>query len=194
VTNPNEPEQVSPGTIEVIYNHVYFYSEIYSEKCPAFIKAVLDADKNITEHHVTYQVGQGRDPLVLYVQSPGGDIFSSLSLSDWIVDYAQKRKIHSVVSGVCASGATLLSIVCPKRYMFRNSFMMIHQMSSEMWGTYEESKSQMKFMDMAMDSMVKIYTRHSKMTEEEVKEMLKTDTWFNAEQCLELGLIDEILS
>jgi len=70
--------------------------------------------------------------------------------------------------------------------------MMIHQLSSIFWGTYEEFKDQEVLLDMAMDRMAAFYAAHTKMTEKKVRKLLQRDSWFSAEQCVELGLVDEI--
>ena len=38
-----------------------------------------------------------------------------------------------------------------------------------------------------------IYDEHTKIPKKKLKEILKHDLWFDAETCLEYGLIDEII-
>ena len=44
-----------------------------------------------------------------------------------------------------------------------------------------------------MEHLKKYYVKNTKMTEEEIVEQLRKDTMWNAEKCLEKGLVDEIL-
>ena len=46
---------------------------------------------------------------------------------------------------------------------------------------------------MLMDHLKKIYIDNTKLTNDELDEMLKHDLSWNAELCLEKGLVDEII-
>ena len=71
--------------------------------------------------------------------------------------------------------------------------MLIHQLSSGMWGKYEEQKDQMQNNDLLMDIIKDVYNKHTKIPKRKLREMLKRDLWFDAETCLEYGLVDEII-
>jgi len=77
--------------------------------------------------------------------------------------------------------------------MSENSYMLIHQLSSGIWGKYDDIKDEMKNLDMLMEKITSLYQRHTKLPEEKLKEILTHDLWFSAEQCLEYGLVDKIL-
>ena len=46
---------------------------------------------------------------------------------------------------------------------------------------------------MAMKTLTAFYVAHSKLNEDDVVALLKRDSWFNAQECLEKGFVDEIL-
>ena len=104
-----------------------------------------------------------------------------------------KTPVHSYIDGSAASAATLISVVAKKRFIFPNSFMLIHQLSSAMWGNYEAMKDEMENLDLIMGKIKKIYKEHTNMSARQITEILKRDKWFEAEKCLELGLVDEIV-
>ena len=101
--------------------------------------------------------------------------------------------VHTYIDGSAASAATLISVVAKKRFIFPNSFMLIHQLSSSMWGNYESMKDEMENLDLIMGKIKKIYKEHTNMNMRQITEILKRDKWFEAEKCLELGLVDEIV-
>ncbi len=72
--------------------------------------------------------------------------------------------------------------------------MLIHQLSSGMWGKYEELKDDMENNERLMETIRDIYTRHTKIPKKKLNEILKHDLWFDSDTCLEYGLVDEIIS
>ena len=86
-----------------------------------------------------------------------------------------------------------MSVVAEKRYIHKNSFMFIHQLSSGMWGNYEALKDSMENCDILMETIRNIYVKHTKIPKKQLNDILKRDLWFDAETCLKYGLIDEII-
>ena len=43
-----------------------------------------------------------------------------------------------------------------------------------------------------MKHIKNIYKKHTQIPEDEMKEILKHDLWWNATKCIEYGLIDEL--
>jgi ATP-dependent protease ClpP protease subunit len=63
-----------------------------------------------------------------------------------------------------------------------------------MWGKFEEFKDEMENLEMFMDRIRDIYLKNSKMSKKQVTDFLKREKYFDAKTCLELGLIDEIVT
>ena len=118
-------------------------------------------------------------------------MFAGLSAVDTI--QASNVPVCTLVEGCAASAATLMSIVGTRRAIRKNSFMLIHQLSSGMWGKYEEQKDQMQNNDLIMEVIKGLYDKHTKIPKKKLREILKRDVWFDAETCLEYGLVDEIV-
>ena len=71
--------------------------------------------------------------------------------------------------------------------------MLIHQISSAMWGKFEEMKDDMKNSELLMDTIIKIYEEHTRIPRSELENILKRDIWWDAKTCLDYGLVDEII-
>ncbi len=71
--------------------------------------------------------------------------------------------------------------------------MMIHQLSGGIWGNYEIIKEEYENMELLMTCIKKIYLEHTKIPESDLIEILKHDTYLNAEECVKYGLVDEIV-
>ena len=122
----------------------------------------------------------------------GGDLFSGFAAVDTIETI--KTPIHTYVQGSVASAATLMSICGKKRFMYKNSLMLIHQISSSMlYGKYHEFLDEVENQNLLMEKVKDIYKKKTKLKEKQLNEMLQHDLWLTADQCLEFGLIDKIL-
>ena len=71
---------------------------------------------------------------------------------------------------------------------------MIHQLSSAMWGKYSEFKDEIENLDKFMAMIKKIYKQYTKLPMNKLDEILKHDLFFNSEEALSYGIVDEILS
>lgn len=179
-------------TVETIDNHIYFYADVDSDRCLAMIRAIRELDTRLRNERGSR--GLPADfpltPIWLHVQSDGGGLFAGLAMADQLAQI--ESPIYSIVEGVCASAATLIALSCTRRYILPSAFMLVHQLSSFKWGKYEEFKDEMVLLDMAMARLVAFYEKRTRLQEADIREMLKRDTWMDAQTCLELGFVDEI--
>ena len=171
-------------------NRLYFYSEVSRTKVLQLNKEIRNL--NIDIAHTTNILGlDEKAKIYLHINSFGGSVFAGLAA----VDYIKKSEVPivSVIDGSAASAATLMSMVAKERYMHEHSFMLIHQLSSGLWGKYEELKDDMKNNDLLMKTIKGLYQEHTKIPKTKLNQILKHDLWFDAKTCLKYGLVDEII-
>lgn len=187
-------EYSDPLTVERINkNHVYFYSGVDTDRGLALMQEIREADSELREEHLSRSLGEDfpLTPIWLHIYSGGGEIFAGLAIADQLKQI--KTPIYSIVEGYCASAGTLISLACTKRFIQPSSFMMIHQLSGMVWGTYEELKDDMHIRDMLMGLLVTFYSERTTMSIDTVSELLQRNSWFNAQECIERGLVDGIV-
>lgn len=179
-------------TVETFDNHVYFYADVDSDRCLAMIKTIRDLDSRLRNERATRNVPSdvGQTPIWLHIQSGGGNLFAGLATADQLA--CIKTPVYSVIEGICASAATLLSLSCRRRYIMPSGFMLIHQFTSVHWGTYEEFVDEMQLQNMLIELLVEFYAARTKLTKKRVRQILKRDSWYSASQCVEVGLVDEV--
>lgn len=175
--------------VDVSDNTIMFYGEVNEKNAKLLNRAIRTLDKELQIFTLKY--GCGSPPIKLFINSYGGSVFSGFSIMDTIKSC--KTPVYSYIDGSAASAATLISVVAKKRFIFPNSFMLIHQLSSSMWGNHEALKDEMENLDLIMERIKKIYKEHTNMSTRQITAILKKDKWFEAEVCLELGLVDEIV-
>jgi ATP-dependent protease ClpP protease subunit len=183
------PFDPTPKGIEVDENKIYFFCNVGEREVLELVKTIRHLD--IEMQYLSLRLSIPPVPIELHIHSGGGDIFAGLAATDAIMKC--KTPIHTYVEGSVASAATLMSIAGDKRYISKNAFMLIHQLSSFMvHGKFEEFKDEMKNQESLMESIKNIYLKRTNMTKKKMEELLRHDLWLNAQECIKLGLVDEI--
>ena len=179
-----------PRGVESDENRVYFYSNVGEKEIFELVKILRALD--IEMQALSLRLGVKQIPIQLHIHSGGGDLFSGFAAVDTIASL--KTPIHTYVQGSVASAASLMSICGTKRFMYKNSLMLIHQISTSMlYGKYHEFLDEIENQNLLMEKVKDIYQEKTNLTEAQLDEMLQHDLWLTADQCLEYGLIDKIL-
>jgi ATP-dependent protease ClpP protease subunit len=179
-------------TVETVDNHIYFYADVDSDRCLALIRAVREADSSLRSEHLSRGMeGMPQTPIWLHIHSYGGDLFAGFSVADQLAMI--KTPIYSVIEGICASAATLISMSCVKRYILPSSFMLIHQLSGMKWGTHEQFKDEMTLQNKAMERLVEFYAAKASISADEIRNMLTRDYWMDAATSIQMGFVDAML-
>ena len=175
--------------VQIGRNRIYFYSEVTRAKNLELNKNIATMSNTLYNRGQSLQVDSGR--IFLHINSFGGSVFAGMSSVDYILN--SKVPITTVIDGCAASAATIMSVVGHHRVMHKHAFMLIHQISSAMWGKFEEMKDDMKNSELLMETIIRIYEEHTRIPRSELKEILKKDIWWDAKTCLDYGLVDEII-
>lgn len=183
----SDSKEYSP---QITTNQLYFYDDVTRTSIYNLNRNLESLSKSLLFLTINYNLEQ-MPPIDLFISSDGGEVFSAFSAVDRIKN--SKVPVHSYVEGGVASAATLLSVVAHKRYMRQNAFMLIHQVSSGVWGNFQQIQDEMQNLELIMKYIKSIYMQHTKFTSEELDNILKKDIYLDAQQCLEKGLVDEII-
>ena len=175
--------------VQIGRNRIYFYSEVNRAKNLELNKNIAAMANTLYNRGQSLEVDPGR--IFLHINSFGGSVFAGMSSVDYILN--SKVPVTTVIDGCAASAATIMSVVGHHRVMHKHAFMLIHQISSAMWGKFEEMKDDMKNSELLMDTIIKIYEEHTRIPRSELKDILKRDIWWDAKTCLDYGLVDEII-
>ena len=174
------------GMVNTVGNRIYFYSGVATAPILDLNKALMELSGKLLG-----EFGEDAPPIRLHINSLGGYIYDAMAGVD-AIDRCPVP-VYTVIEGVAASAATLMSVHGAKRYITKNSYMLIHQLSSVLWGKYEELKDDMENSKVFMERIRKIYKDYTEVPDDKLNEILKHDLWWDAEQCLEYKLVDEIV-
>ena len=178
--------------------------DIYSRLLKDRIVFLGEGVNSVTANLVCAQLLflEAEDPkkdICLYINSPGGSVHDGLAIADTMNFIS--CDVSTMCMGMAASmGAFLLSAGTEgKRFMLPTATVMVHEVSAGTQGKahdMEASFEHTKYLNSIL--MEKMYGRLNPAYRENVslddfKQMAKLDTWLNAEQALEMGLVDKII-
>jgi len=175
---------------------------------------VIMLDTEVSEHIASLIVSQllyleSEDPdkdISLYINSPGGSVTAGLAIYDTMQFI--KPDVHTIVIGQAASmGSFLAQAGAPgKRFVLPESRTMIHRVSSGTRGTsgsvhvqdlqFEDAKRSFEESKRINQRLTELYVRHNTAGKsyEELYEAMKFDTFLSAQQAVDFGLADKILT
>jgi len=183
----NTSPSSSGSVTKIIENNLYFYGDITEANILELNAALHELDKKLSVTNVFLDI---RPIINLHINSYGGSLFAGLATVDVIRNL--NSEVHSYVEGAAASAATIISVACTKRFIGKYSKMLIHQLSSGLYGKYNELEDDMVNNKHLMATIKSIYKEYTTIPMKKLDEILKHDLWFDSKTCLEYGLVDDI--
>ena len=175
--------------ISVQDNKIYFYSGVNRNACSELNKKISELEAKAITLSNTLTIE--KPPIKLFINSGGGTIVSGIASMDTII--RSKVPVWTYVDGFSASAATFMTVVGDRRFMSRNSYMLVHQLSTTFWGTYSNFEDEKQNLDLMMKNIKNVYKEYTKIPMKKLNEILKHDLMWDAKTCLEYGMIDEII-
>jgi ATP-dependent Clp protease, protease subunit len=129
----------------------------------------------------------------IYINSPGGDIYSGLAIYDTIQFI--KPDVATICCGVAMSMGSLLLTggAKGKRMSLPNSRILIHQPSAGFEGQSTDIEIHAREILKTRARIDEIYAQHTGHSISEVHRDMERDRFFSAEAAAEYGLIDRVL-
>jgi ATP-dependent Clp protease protease subunit len=140
---------------------------------------------------------ESQDPekdISIYINSPGGSIHAGMAIYDTMQFI--KPQVQTICCGIAMSmGSLLLTAGAPgKRMALPNSRILIHQPSAGFEGQSSDIEIHMNEILKTRKQIDELYAHHTGRTIEQVHEDMERDRFFTAEQAVEYGLIDRVIS
>ncbi len=140
---------------------------------------------------------EAQDPdkdIYFYINSPGGVITSGLSMFD-TMNYIKPDIVTICIGQAASMGAFLLSSGTKgKRYSLPNSRIMIHQPSGGAQGQSTDIQIQAQEIQRLKDTLNQIMAENCGKKAEELEVDTERDNFMSAQEAVEYGLIDKILT
>ena len=187
---PYVVEQTSRG--ERSYD---IFSRLLNDRIIVLSDEVNDATASLVVAQLLYLEAQDPEKdISLYINSPGGSVTAGFAIYD-TMQYI-KCDVSTICMGMAASmGAFLLSAGAKgKRYALPNSDIMIHQPSGGAQGQATEIEITAKHIIQTKAKLNKILAENTGKPVEVIAQDTERDNFMSAEEALEYGLIDKVIS
>ena len=190
--NPNEAKIIRESSCG--YHLIPIQDEMLSHREVELVGEV-DADSaNALIRQLRYL--QREDPgawVTLYINSPGGSVDSGMALYD--VMQAVSCPIRTVCVGLAASMAALLFVSGAERGMPPHSRLMIHDpLIVQTGGSALKLKAVSDDLMETRQIIARVIAEHSGKSTDEVLAKTASDSYFRAEEAIEFGLADQIIT
>ena len=170
------------------------YSRLLKERI-IFLGGGIDDDvANLVIAQLLYLEGEDPDKdIMLYVNSPGGDLIASLAIYD-TMQYV-RPDIATICAGLAASGGALVLAggTKGKRSSLPYSRIMIHQPWGGAQGMTSDIDIQAREFLKMRSLMNEILSRHTGQPLERIERDTDRNFWMSAGDAKEYGIIDQVI-
>ena len=170
------------------------YSRLLKERIIFLVGPVNDIVASLITAQLLFLESENpKKEISFYINSPGGLVTSGLGIYDTM------QYIKPPVSTLCIGQASsmgsflLASGEKGKRFSLPNSRIMVHQPSAGYQGQATDIEIHAKEILALKDRLNKIYSKHTKKSESEIKKALERDNFMTPTEAKSFGLIDEVV-
>lgn len=171
---------------------IYLYDNIDGDKRDWWTGEVIESMTSSKYIQKVLEQNRTAQNINVYINSNGGSVKEGLGIYNQLKRHPAQKNIY--IDGFACSIASVIAMAGDKVIMGNNALMMIHHASVAAWGNAEELRKAANDLEVIDKASCSSYLSKAgdKLTEEKLTELLDNQTWLNAQQCLEYGLIDEI--
>ena len=170
------------------------YSRLLKERIIFLVGPVNDNVSTLVTAQLLFLESENpKKEISFYINSPGGLVTSGLGIYD-TMQYIKPPVSTLCIGQASSMGSFLLAAgEKGKRFSLPNSRIMVHQPSAGYQGQATDIEIHAKEIMSLKDRLNKIYAKHTKRSEEEIKKALERDNFMSPEEAKKFGLIDEVV-
>ncbi|MDE2442179.1 MAG: ATP-dependent Clp endopeptidase proteolytic subunit ClpP [Betaproteobacteria bacterium] len=128
----------------------------------------------------------------MYINSPGGVVTAGLAIHD-TMQYIRPRVSTVCIGQACSMGSFLLAAGEPgMRIALPQARIMVHQPSGGARGMASDIEIQAREILRLRKRLNSLYSKYTGKSIEEIDTALDRDTWLDAEEAKEFGLVDKV--
>jgi len=144
----------------------------------------------INAQMVKSQLPSTGEPIMVKIHSEGGSVFEGFAIYDALAAYQGQKT--AVIESSAFSIASFIPMACDQIEITPNGYMMLHNPYVGVEGDDEELAKQSQLLGQLKTNMVNAYVQRTGKPEEEIRAILKQETYLNAEEAVALGFCDRI--
>ena len=170
------------------------YSRLLKERLISLVGPVNDNVATLVTAQLLYLESENpKKEISFYITSAGGLVTSGLGIYD-TMQYIKPPVSTLCIGQASSMGSFLLAAgEKGKRFSLPNSRIMVHQPSAGYQGQATDIEIHAKEILTLKERLNKIYAKHTKKSEHEIKKALERDNFMTPTEAKEFGLIDSVV-
>ena len=170
------------------------YSRLLKERIVFLVGPVNDSVTTLVIAQLLFLESENpKKEISFYINSPGGLVTSGLGIYD-TMQYIKPPVSTLCIGQASSMGSFLLAAgEKGKRFSLPNSRIMVHQPSAGYQGQATDIEIHAKEILALKDRLNKIYSKHTKKSEPDMKKALERDKFMTPAEAKQFGLIDEVV-
>jgi ATP-dependent Clp protease, protease subunit len=170
------------------------YSRLLKERIIFLVGPVNDSVSTLITAQLLFLESENpKKEISFYINSPGGLVTSGLGIYD-TMQYIKPSVSTLCIGQASSMGSFLLAAgEKGKRFSLPNSRIMVHQPSAGYQGQATDIEIHAKEIMALKERLNKIYSKHTKKSEDQIKKALERDNFMSPNEAKEFGLIDEVV-
>jgi len=170
------------------------YSRLLKERIVFLVGTVNDSVASLIIAQLLYLESENpKKEISFYINSHGGLVTAGLGIYD-TMQYIKPPVSTLCIGQASSMGSFLLAAgEKGKRFSLPNSRIMVHQPSAGYQGQATDIEIHAKEILALKKRLNKIYSKHTKKSEDEIKKALERDKFMTPTEAKDFGLIDEVV-
>jgi ATP-dependent protease ClpP protease subunit len=185
VSGKNEDDDEEFDVVKVTGNEMYYYGEINNENTLEFVEKFKKLEQQLLR--ISAEILNYEPEIRVHICSEGGDLFCGFSLMNLLEK--SRVRVVTIAQGACCSAATFMLLGGAKRHIARNAYILIHQLSSGMWGKYEEMKDEIRTCEKFMKMIRQTYMSKTDIPEKKLDRLMKRDIYLEPSKAIKHSIV-----
>lgn len=148
-------------------------------------------DDEVTPQVFQDELSQGKGPINLWLNSPGGDCVAASRIYTMLMNYPDDVNVK--IDGIAASAASVIAMAGTKVSMAPTAMIMIHNPLTIVGGQKEDLDQAAQMLAENKESIINAYELKTNLPREKISAMMDDETWMNVNKAIELGFADDML-
>ena len=148
-------------------------------------------DDEVTPQVFQDELSQGKGPIDLWLNSPGGDCVAASRIYTMLMNYPDDVNVK--IDGIAASAASVIAMAGTKVSMAPTAMIMIHNPLTIVGGQKEDLDQAAQMLAETKESIINAYELKTNLPREKISAMMDDETWMNVNKAIELGFADNML-
>ena len=148
-------------------------------------------DDEVTPQVFQDELNQGKGPIDIWLNSPGGDCVAASRIYTMLMNYPDDVNVK--IDGISASAASVIAMAGTKVSMAPTAMIMIHNPLTIVGGQKEDLDQAAQMLAETKESIINAYELKTNLPREKISSMMDDETWMNVNKAIELGFADNML-